>query len=172
MNPTPQPPDVLARRLAAALQRAFRASGELLSLQRLSGGATKQTWSFDWSADGRREPMILQLTAAPENGPAQATGGTPKLGAEQDAALMTLAREGGVPAPRVRLVLQPADDLGSGYVTDRVDGETLGKRIVQDAAFASARRVLGRQCGAALAAIHRLPAERLPFLARLSPATP
>jgi aminoglycoside phosphotransferase (APT) family kinase protein len=39
----------------------------------------------------------------------------------------------------------------------RVAGETLGKRIVRDAAFAPARAVLARQCGAALARIHATP---------------
>jgi aminoglycoside phosphotransferase (APT) family kinase protein len=75
-----------------------------------------------------------------------------------------------VAAPVLRLVLDPAGPLGCGYVTERVDGETLGRKLVGDAALAPARAVLARQCGAALAAIHRLPVQRLPFLQTLSPA--
>ena len=44
--------------------------------------------------------------------------------------------------------------LGEGYVMQHVDGETLGRRIVDDARLAGARAVLARQCGQALARIH------------------
>lgn len=161
-------PDVAG--VAAALREAFvrqgGGEGEVQSLQRLTGGATKRTWAFDWASGGRTDRLILQqVTEAPV-----AAGGPPKLSAEQDAALMAVARDHGVPAPAVRLVLDPAGPLGRGYVTERVDGETLGRKLVGDAELAPARAVLARQCGAVLAAIHRLPAQRLPFLQELSPA--
>ena len=155
-----------AAALRAALLRHGGTDGEVQALQRLTGGATKQTWAFDWVSRDRVDRLILQqMTEVPA-----APGGPPKLSAEQDAALMVVAREHGVPAPVLRLVLDPAGPLGRGYVTERVDGETLGRKLVADAALAPARAVLARQCGAALAAIHRLPAQRLPFLQVLSPA--
>lgn len=160
----------IAGALRAALVRDGGTEGEVQSLQRLTGGATKQTWAFDWATAapgrGRTERLILQqMTEAPA-----AAGGPPKLTAEQDAVLMVVAREHGVPAPVLRLVLDPAGALGRGHVTERVDGETLGRKLIGDAALAPARAVLARQCGAALAAIHRLPPQRLPFLQVLSPA--
>lgn len=156
----------IADALRAALVRHGGADGEVRALQRLTGGATKQTWAFVWASEGRAEHLILQqMTETPA-----APGRPPKLSAEQDAALMVVAREHGVPAPALRLVLDPADALGRGYVTVRVDGETLGRKLVADAALAPARAVLARQCGAALAAVHRLPVQRLPFLQVLSPA--
>ena len=41
---------------------------------------------------------------------------------------MIAATKVGVPAPKVRAILEPADGLGRGYITDRVEGETLGQR--------------------------------------------
>lgn len=156
---------VVESALAALLQRGGEAPGEIQSLQRLTGGATKQTWSFDWVQGGRREGLILQQTPRTV-GPGH---GAPKLNADEDAAVMMLARAGGVPAPVVRHVLTPADGLGAGYITERVAGETLGRRVAQHADFAAARPLMARQCGAILASIHRLPIAELPFLATLSP---
>jgi aminoglycoside phosphotransferase (APT) family kinase protein len=83
---------------------------------------------------------------------------------EADAALVTAAARGGVPVPRVRLVLAPADGLGAGCVADRLEGETLGARIVRDGRLAAARERLAAQCGAILARIHALDPAGLPFL--------
>lgn len=156
----------MAARLEAALTRRGGVRGEVTGLRRLTGGATKHTWSFDWSCDGRGRPLVLQQTT----GSGAPSGRTPKLTAEQDATLMISARAGGVPAPVVRLILEPDDGLGAGYVTERIEGETLGRRVVHDEALAEARPRMTRQCGEILAAIHRLPRNELPFLATLSPA--
>jgi aminoglycoside phosphotransferase (APT) family kinase protein len=144
-------------------------AGDVRGLARLTGGATKATWSFDWVSAGGEQALILQQTAAPSIG-AAGERKPPKLGAEEDAAVMIAAREGGISAPRVLHVLTPADGLGSGYVTQRVAGETLGKKVVSDAAFAEVRPRMAAQCGEILAAVHRLPAGRLPFLRSLGPA--
>ncbi|MCB1477039.1 MAG: phosphotransferase family protein [Rhodobiaceae bacterium] len=162
----------IAALLQAALARQTSLSGNVENLQRLSGGATKATWAFDLvAADEGSRPLILQQTATPEasgaeNAPSRAT---PKLTAAQDAEIMKLARSSGVPAPEVLLVLSAEDGLGEGYVTARVEGETLGKRIVSDDAFAPARRVMARQCGEILAAIHAVPLTGVSFLRELSP---
>jgi aminoglycoside phosphotransferase (APT) family kinase protein len=144
--------------------------GEVQSLARLTGGATKTTWSFDWVDAEGRHPLILQQTPPPAPAAAPAGRRPPKLTAEEDAAVMIAARAAGVPAPRVVHVLAPGDGLGGGYVTERVAGETLGKRIVADAAFDPVRPRLATQCGEILAAIHRMPADQLPFLGPLGAA--
>jgi aminoglycoside phosphotransferase (APT) family kinase protein len=80
-------------------------------------------------------------------------------------ALVQAAASGaGVPTPEVLFVLDPADALGEGFVTQWCEGETLGQRVVQDAAYASARERLAQDCGRALAAIHRLDVSALPPL--------
>src|SRR3546814_650667 len=70
----------------------------------------------------------------------------------------------GVRTPEVMLTVGVDDGLAEGFVSRFVEGETLGKRIVGDARYASARRVLPQQCAEALAAIHALDADALHFL--------
>ncbi|MFX5730502.1 hypothetical protein ABTE38_19810, partial [Acinetobacter baumannii] len=67
--------------------------------------------------------------------------------------LMQQAYEAGIPSPRVRHVLQVEDGLGSGFVMDRVDGETIPRKILRDAEFANARKVLASQLGRVVADI-------------------
>lgn len=162
----PQSPDELATLLGVALARRMRTAGKVRALQRITGGATKRTWGFDWESGGATRRLILQQMAEPPTAP----GGPPKLSAEQDAALMTAARAAGVPAPQVHAVLEPRDGLGHGYVTGRVEGETLGRKVVADPALEAARTTLARRCGEVLASIHALRTEGLAFLHALSPA--
>jgi aminoglycoside phosphotransferase (APT) family kinase protein len=83
---------------------------------------------------------------------------------------MQLAYEAGVPSPRVLHVLQPQDDLGTGFIMQRVEGETIARKILRDEKFASARPLLARQLGKVAAGIHSLPASKLPKLRRMTAA--
>jgi aminoglycoside phosphotransferase (APT) family kinase protein len=123
--------------------------GTIADVVLLTGGASMETWAF--VADGA--PLILRRRggAPAEDHP----GKKPPL--DREAEVIAAAVTAGVPAPEVVRVCTPHDGLGEAYVMRRVAGETLGKRIVRDAAFAPARAVLARQCGAALARIHATP---------------
>ena len=134
------------------------------SLQRLSGGASQETWSFVVQAPAQPD-LPLVLRRAPE-GAAERAAGNVSLQAE--AQIIEQAARAGVPVPAVPLVLQPAMGLGAGYVMQHVAGETLGRRIVDDTRLAGARAQLARQCGQALARIHAIDAARLPALRRAS----
>ncbi|CAG0965347.1 Putative aminoglycoside phosphotransferase [Myxococcaceae bacterium] len=151
-------------KLAAAVARHLGPPGEISALSRLTGGATKSTWSFDALVGGERLALILQLAAAGAAGP---TAGLVR--GSNDAALMRAAERAGVPAPRVRFVLDADDAIGEGHATDRVDGETLGKKIVSDPRLAAVRPRLAAQCGEILAAIHRIEASEVPFLSAQGP---
>jgi aminoglycoside phosphotransferase (APT) family kinase protein len=132
---------------------------------RLSGGASQETWSFDIVHPGGNIGAILRR--APQGygaAPARAAG----LNAE--ATLMQLAHDVGVPSPRVLHVLQPADELGTGFVMARVEGETIPRKILRDAEFAAARPKLARQLGGVLAGIHGLDLAQLPELRRMTAA--
>jgi aminoglycoside phosphotransferase (APT) family kinase protein len=83
---------------------------------------------------------------------------------ETEAELLGLAAKADVPVPTVRFVLQPDDQLGSGYVMGRLEGETLAPKILRDEAFARVRPQLARQCGEVLARIHSVPRNELPKL--------
>ena len=53
--------DELAQALAAALARELPAPLEIVGLERLTGGASRETWSFDAvDARGERHGLILR----------------------------------------------------------------------------------------------------------------
>ncbi len=154
-----------ADRLHAAVARHVGAPGTLHDLQQLTGGANRTTWSFDADIGSERHRLILQLAAAaPEDVPAPLAGISPHPTAEEGAHLMMAAVRNGVPAPRIRAILETSDGLGPGYITDRVDGETLAPKILREPAFAPARAKMTRQAGEILAKIHSIPLAEVPFL--------
>ncbi len=144
--------------LVAALTRGGIEATAVERLQRVSGGASRETWLFDAIAtDGRVEHLVLRRDPSGAN-----------LATERSTeyALLAVAHASGVTAPRVRMLLEPGDGLGSGFVMDRVDGETIPRKILRDEQFAGARRHLARDCGALAAAVHAVPVASLPALSR------
>lgn len=155
--------DDIAQRLQGVIARHLGPPGTIHNLHQLTGGANRSTWSFRAEAGDAEHRLIMQHGGVFED---RASGLVPQLEPEQDARLMIAASEVGVPAPRVRAILEPADGLGRGYITEHVDGETLGPRIVREQRFAQARGLMARQCGEILAATHGIDAGRVPFLMR------
>ncbi len=150
--------------LMAGLQRlatTWRPAGRIEGLQRLSGGASQQTWAFELCSDAGTVPLVLRRAPDGARGRSRLSAGL-----DTEARLIAAAQAAGVPVPAIRHVLQADDGLGEGFVMERLQGETLGRRIVRDARFDAARGVLARQCGAALARIHALQLDGLPRLRR------
>lgn len=144
----------VAERLGAIAPRLFPGATGVTDVTRLTGGASMETWAFTATGAAGDTPLILRRRAASTENTAVVK---PPL--RREAAVIGLAVAGGVPAPEVTYVCDEATDaLGEGYVMRRVSGETLGKKIASDPAFAPARAALARQCGAALARIHAIPA--------------
>jgi aminoglycoside phosphotransferase (APT) family kinase protein len=150
--------EVRAQALAGVLERCIGEAAEVRELRRLSGGANQETWSFDAEIAGASLPLILRRTpGGARNLAAGATG----LTLETEAKLIDLAGRSGVPVPGIRGVLQPEDELGSGFLMDRIPGETIARKILRDDEFADVRPGLACQCGSILAAIHGVPAGEL-----------
>jgi aminoglycoside phosphotransferase (APT) family kinase protein len=136
------------------------------SAVRLSGGASQETWSFDIAhPDGNMAAILRRAPQGYGAAPARAAG----LNAE--ATLMQLAYAAGVPSPKVLHVLESKDELGTGFIMQRVEGETIPRKILRDEQFADARPKLARQLGGILTAIHGLPLSQLPELRRMTAAT-
>ena len=138
--------DELAARIEELL-RAHALTGRVEGLRRLSGGASRETWSLDL-VDGASRGLILQRIR-----PGTVSGGPGMTG---EAALMRAAAQLGVPVPTVL-----ADDDGGVVgspciVTERLEGETIARKLLRDEEWATARQRLVRQAGEALAAIHRI----------------
>jgi aminoglycoside phosphotransferase (APT) family kinase protein len=128
---------------------------------KLSGGASKETWTFDIIHPDGNAGAILRR--AP---PGYAASPSPSRGVDLDgeAVLMQLAHDAGLPSPRVMHVLTPEDGLGRGFIMARVEGETIARKILRDDEFARARPLLARQIGGIAAGIHGLPRATLPDL--------
>lgn len=156
----------LQQQLQALAPRLQPGGHDVAELRRLSGGASQETWSFDLLLqDGTAVPLILRR--APE-GSAQRAAGNATLAAQ--AAILHAVRAAGVPAPAVPWLLQPEQQMGEGFVMQRIAGETLGRRIVTEPRLAGARTQLARQCGQALARIHGMAQDALPPLRHAAPA--
>lgn len=136
-------------------ERLGGVGAEVAEAQRLSGGASMETWAFALVGAGGREDLILRRRSAPFD---EETARSVSLRTE--AALIQATAANGAKVPTVRHVCDDADGLGEAYVMRRVTGETLGKKIVADPRFDAIRPALARQCGEALVPIHRtaLPA--------------
>jgi aminoglycoside phosphotransferase (APT) family kinase protein len=157
--------------------------GTVRDLRRLSGGASRITSSFDLVIEGPGAEAPRRLILQQDRGDGLAQGGR----ADGEAALLRAAGEVGVPVPAVVAVGNGLDDgLGSGWlVVERLEGETIPRKILRDPEWAVARSALTGQCARALAAIHTIdPAsveglaprdpfrDPLPFLDGLAQARP
>ena len=137
--------------LGDAVSRHLGSVHSIQSLGRLSGGASRETWSFEAVAlDGTRVPLILRREPPPEAAIAAPI---------DECTLIEVAGAVGVPVAPLRFRLNEEDGIGAGFVSDFVEGETLGKRIVHDATYASARSGLAAECGRILALLHTVPIE-------------
>jgi aminoglycoside phosphotransferase (APT) family kinase protein len=67
-------------------------------------------------------------------------------------------------------VLTTEDSLGTGFIMQRVDGETIARKILREEEFADARPRIAHQLGRVLAGIHSLPDTQLPELRRMTAA--
>ena len=122
----------------------------------LSAGASRLTTAVDVVADdGPVVPLVLQRERPGSVGGA----------VEVEAQLLRAAFAGGVPVPR--LVASDASDevLGSPFLlTERVEGETIPRRISRAPELAAARERFATDCGRILAAIHAMPLAAVPGL--------
>ena len=100
--------------LAAAVGRHLGEPVTIEGLSRLSGGASRETWSFDAvSADGARHALVLRRDPWASIGQSDRS---------VEFALLGAAHQGGVATPQVWFLLEPDDGLGSGFVMERIDG--------------------------------------------------
>ena len=123
--------------------------GRVVSLRRLSGGASRVTSAFDLETpSGTVRPLILQ----------QVRGGglAPRPNIPMEAGLLRAARAVGVPVPEV-VAAGATDGLDPGWlVVERLEGETIPRRILRGEGFAAVVPTLTDQTARALAAIHSI----------------
>lgn len=151
------------RCLERALQTKLDPNAQLRSARRLSGGASAESWWADAVVGGEDRQIILRRSRIESS--------STRVTKAMEARLQQEALAGGVPVAEVLFILEPADELGSGYAMQAIDGETIARKILREARYAGAREILARQCGEVAFRIHALEVDRLPPLQRLVPAT-
>jgi aminoglycoside phosphotransferase (APT) family kinase protein len=150
----PSAPTSASEQLARALEPVV-GPVEITDLQRLSGGASRETWSF--GAAGRS----LILRRDPPGRPG--LPGSMKL--EADA--MRACHQAGLRVPAIVLDDDGATLGTAGLVMSAVPGETLARRILRDDEFAHARGVLVGQLGEFLAGLHAIDPAEVPGAAEV-----
>ena len=134
--------------LSAVLGREVEISEPVL----LAGGASKEAWAVD--ADGER--LLVRRAAA-------SVMHAHTLTPAQEFEVLQAAHDAGVTVPRPYGYI-PELAGREAFVMERLEGETIGRRIVQKPELAAARARLPVQMAEELARIHAIPPERLPFL--------
>jgi aminoglycoside phosphotransferase (APT) family kinase protein len=146
------------RQLADALRDALGVA-TIEDLTRLSGGASRETWSFDAvAADGVRTGVVLRRD--PPGRPSEPGA------MSREARVIGQARAAGLAVPEVLLSTDEPGLWGTaGLIMRRITGETIARRILRDAVYRQARQVLVRQVGEFAAGLHALDVPRyLPVL--------
>jgi aminoglycoside phosphotransferase (APT) family kinase protein len=77
---------------------------------------------------------------------------------------MQVAVKHGLPVPAPLFEFEPVDGMGEGFVTEFASGESLPKRILQDAKFSTARKNLPIQLAQFLARLHAIDPAEVAFL--------
>ncbi|MEZ5551017.1 MAG: phosphotransferase family protein [Pseudomonadales bacterium] len=156
-------------RLERVLIREIGGCEGLKSVERLSGGASQETYRIVITeATGERR---LCMRRAPGGVVVQSeVRVAPGLATE--ALLMDCARRAGVPEPEVHYVLKESDELGEGFIMQWLDGEALGARIARSPDLAKVRERLAFECGRIMARIHAIDLDQTGLRERLETAPP
>jgi len=141
----------LAASIGRFITRESGADALVSGLRRLTGGASRETWSLDATIgsgdDAQVVPLILQRDVR----------GAPKeLARPMEFRLMRAAFDAGVPAPEPMWIGDETIGKGESFFVRRLDGETLPRRLLREDIYADARQLLPSQLGAALARIHAI----------------
>ena len=149
----------LANALAVSLSEAL-GDVKINDLQRLSAGASRETWAFTAVSSDESQRLILQRH--------RSTASELRTGLDE-AMLLRHARNGGVSVPEiVASDNSDANPIGAPFtVSRRITGESIPRKILRDDAYVEARQGLVADFGRELAAIHRLDMTSLDQIATI-----
>ncbi len=138
--------------VAGILERNIEGFEHLLAVERLSGGASQETYRIAAMVHGSEELLAMRRAA----GGVYENPDETRPGLAVEATLMQVARAAGVPEPEVFHVLTPDDGIGNGFIMEWLEGHTLGARVLRAPDLDQIRPHLARQCGQILARIHAI----------------
>ena len=146
----------LQHALEQALARATGGAVWVEGLTLIAGGASQETWRFELCMDSGGHAGALPLVLRrPLGGAIYETS----LDLRAEDRVHRAAFAAGAPVPPPFMLL---DDLlgGPAMLVERLEAESIGRKLVREPRFAPARGLLPAQMGAALAAIHAVDLER------------
>ena len=117
-------------------------------LSALGGGSSRSLWEFRATWNGAEKTLVLCR---------RDPGGNAAQAVRSEAAAIKAAALAQVPVPKVYSVFPGDEPLGGPcLIMEKVDGETLPRRILDSPRLEVARGGLATQCGRALGRIHRI----------------
>ncbi|WP_331852560.1 phosphotransferase family protein [Gordonia insulae] len=153
--------DGLAAGIGTVLTDVTGESVEVGDVRRLTGGASRETWSAR-TRSGTDERTVVLRRDPPGHGEPD------RMRAE--AACLRAAADAGVPVPRLIAAGDDAVGIGAPYLlTDLVPGEAIARKVQRDPEFADARLRLAREMGRVLGMIHHTETGSLAMLDRRDP---
>jgi len=122
------------------------------NLSKMPGGASREIWSFDCTMEGagssNRRAMVLRRDPGAQN---------LLTNRRHEFLVLRAAFEEGVEVPEVFWCSEDPRDLGAAFfIMERVEGETIARRLLRDDQYANARKVMPAQLAQILARIHTI----------------
>lgn len=143
----------LAGPLTAVLAECVAGFKVLSQVERLSGGASQETYRLTLATDAGELKLAMRRA---QGGGVDVERPETYPGLAVEAKLMQAAGSVGVPEPAIVHVLAESDGLGEGFIMQWLEGEALGARIARGKNFAGLREHLAYDCGRILAQIHAI----------------
>ena len=148
----------LTSALATRLQALWGTKAAVTGVRPLPGGASRESWDVRVRAAGGDERRLILLR--------DVGGRALDKNVAVEAAAMSAARTAGVPVAEI--YDYGAGALGQAYLLmERLDGQTIPRRLLRDEAYAAVRPGLARRLGEVLARIHQVDPASVPGLPRV-----
>jgi aminoglycoside phosphotransferase (APT) family kinase protein len=154
--------------LAAFIAAAVGAPISIARCERLPGGTMRDVWALDADLPEGGSPGRHPLVYLRDRGAMLSEARQSRR--DEFEALTALHAAGvRVPRPYWRIEEETPEGLGRGLILERVEGETVARRLIGDPAFDAVRPRLLGQMGEELAKVHAVP--NVP-IGRLAGSTP
>ena len=131
-------------------------NGEIINLEPLTGGASKEIWKFEVKLKDKSEKYILRRGSGIE--------GPLAIKTSDEAQIQKTVRKLGALVPEIISVSSFSEPLGYSYIMKFVEGETSARKILRDSEYKDALQNLVCECGESIAKIHQTDTAELSFL--------
>ncbi len=130
--------------------------GEIVNLEPLTGGASKEIWKFEVNANGKSDRYILRRGSGIE--------GPLAIKTSDEAKIQKTVRKLGAQVPEIVAVSSLDEELGDAYIMKFVYGESIARKILRDEEYKNTLPKLAFECGQSIAKIHQADINEFPFL--------